>query len=68
LAVPYLGRIPIDPEICRDSDEGLPFIIEHPNSAASEAFMQIVAQVEEFLKKKAKIEKILQSGKGGGKK
>jgi ATP-binding protein involved in chromosome partitioning len=68
LAVPYLGRIPIDPEICSDSDKGLPFIIEHPNSPASEAFMQIVAQVEEFLKKKAKIEKILQSGKGGGKK
>jgi len=68
LAVPYLGKIPIDPEICRDSDKGLPFIIEHPNSAASEAFMHIVTQVEEFLKKKAKLEKMLQSGKGGGKK
>jgi ATP-binding protein involved in chromosome partitioning len=68
LAVPYLGKIPIDPEICRDSDEGLPFIVEHPNSAASEAFMHIVTQVEEFLKKKAKLEKMLQSGKGGGKK
>lgn len=68
LAVPYLGRIPIDPEICRDSDKGLPFIIEHPDSPASEAFMQIVAQVGEFLKKKARMEKILQSGKGGGKK
>jgi ATP-binding protein involved in chromosome partitioning len=68
LAVPYLGKIPIDPEICRDSDKGLPFIIEHPNSAASEAFRHIVTQVEEFLKKKAKLEKMLQSGKGGGKK
>jgi ATP-binding protein involved in chromosome partitioning len=68
LAVPYLGKIPIDPEICRDSDKGLPFIVEHPNSAASEAFMHIVTQVEEFLKKKAKLEKMLQSGKGGGKK
>ena len=67
LAVPYLGKIPIDPEICRDCDRGSPFIIEHPNSTASKAFMDIVKKVEEFSKKKNKLEKILQSGvKGGG--
>ena len=67
LAVPYLGKIPIDPEICRDCDRGSPFIIEHPNSTASKAFMDIVKKVEEFSKKKNKLEKILQSSvKGGG--
>jgi ATP-binding protein involved in chromosome partitioning len=69
LAVPYLGKIPIDPEICRDSDKGSPFIIEHPNSPASKAFMDIVKKVEEFLKKRKKLEKMLQSSvKGGAKK
>jgi ATP-binding protein involved in chromosome partitioning len=67
LAVPYLGKIPIDPEICRDSDSGSPFVIEHPHSAASEAFMDIVKKVEEFAKKKQKLESMLQSSaKGGG--
>ncbi len=66
LAVPYLGKIPIDPEICRDSDKGSPFIIEHPNSPASEAFMDIVKKVEEFLKKRDKLTKMLQSSVEGG--
>jgi len=68
LAVPYLGKIPIDPEICRDSDKGSPFIVEHPSSTASKAFMHIVEEVQEFLKRKAKLEKILQSSEGGGRK
>jgi len=32
LTVPFLGRIPIDPEVCEDSDKGVPFIVEHMNS------------------------------------
>lgn len=66
LSVPYLGKIPIDPEICRDSDKGSPFIIEHPNSPASKAFMNIVKEVEEFLKKKRKLAKMPQSSVKGG--
>lgn len=61
LAVPYLGKIPIDPEICSDSDQGSPFIIEHPESAASKAFMNIVRKVEEHLKEKKNLEKIVRS-------
>jgi len=56
LKIPFLGRIPIDPEICRDSDKGSPFIIEHPDSLASKAFMEIVKKVEEFLKHRKKLE------------
>lgn len=59
LVIPFLGIIPIDPEICKDSDKGLPFIIEHPDSPASKAFMEIVGKVEEFLKRKAKLKKHL---------
>ncbi len=52
MGVPFLGSIPIDPEICLDSDKGMPFIIEHTDSPASKAFMEIVEKIEDFLKKK----------------
>jgi len=45
--VPFLGRIPIDPNICEDSDEGVPFVIKHRDSAAAKAFMEIVKKIEE---------------------
>jgi ATP-binding protein involved in chromosome partitioning len=50
LSVPFLGSIPIDPEVCRDSDNGIPFIIEHKNSPATKAFLEIVTKIEGFLK------------------
>ncbi len=52
LMTPFLGRIPIDPMICEDSDKGVPFIVEHMNSLAAKAFMQIVTKIEDFLKHK----------------
>jgi len=52
LSVPFLGKIPIDPEICEDSDRGTPFIIEHMNSSAAKAFMKIVKQIEDFVKRR----------------
>jgi ATP-binding protein involved in chromosome partitioning len=50
LKVPFLGKIPIDPEICEDSDRGTPFITEHMDSPATKAFMEIVKKIESFLK------------------
>ena len=50
LSIPFLGNIPIDPEVCRDSDNGIPFIIEHKNSPATKAFMEIVTKIVGFLK------------------
>jgi len=64
LAIPFLGTIPIDPQICDDSDKGVPFITEHPDSQASKAFMEIVGKVERFLKQKAKLEKTLPADSG----
>ena len=52
LSTPFLGKIPIDPDICEDSDKGVPFIIEHKDSPASKAFMEIVKKIEDFLKAK----------------
>ena len=56
LVIPFLGKIPIDPEICSDSDKGSPFTIEHPHSPASEAFREIVKKVEGFLKRRNRLE------------
>lgn len=49
LSVPYLGSIPIDPNICDDSDNGLPFIAKDKNSPATKAFTAIVNEIEKFL-------------------
>jgi len=47
--VPFLGSIPIDPQVSADSDKGAPFVIAHPDSAAAKAFVDIVKQVETYL-------------------
>jgi len=52
LDIPFLGSIPIDPEICEDSDDGKPFIIGHPESPASKAFMDIVKKIERYLEER----------------
>lgn len=44
--VPFLGRIPIDPLIVDDSDEGSPFILKHRDSEAGKAFNNIVEKVK----------------------
>ena len=46
MGIPFLGRIPIDPKICEDSDEGTPFILKHRDSAAAKAFTEIVKKIE----------------------
>jgi ATP-binding protein involved in chromosome partitioning len=53
LKVPFLGKIPIDPEICAEADKGIPFVVGHMNSPAAAAFKEIVKRVENFLTKRA---------------
>ncbi|MCW3989720.1 MAG: Mrp/NBP35 family ATP-binding protein [Candidatus Bathyarchaeota archaeon] len=50
MSVEFLGSIPLDPRISADSDEGTPFVVSHPDSTASKAFMRIVEQIEEKVK------------------
>jgi ATP-binding protein involved in chromosome partitioning len=51
-SVPFLGSIPLDPRICEASDLGHPFIMEHPNSPASTAFMEIVEKIKAYIQEK----------------
>lgn len=43
--VPLLGRIPIDPAVCRGGDTGQPFINSAGGSVAAEVFRKIVGQI-----------------------
>jgi len=62
LSIPFLGRIPIDEKICEDADKGMPFIIEHADSPASKAFLEIFEKVESFLECKQQSERIIRGG------
>ncbi len=50
--VPFLGSVPIDPQIGLDSDQGSPFVISQPNSPATRVFTEIVNKVESYLSEK----------------
>ena len=52
LGIPFLGSIPIDQKICEDADKGMSFIVEHVDSPATKAFMEIVRKIEQFLEEK----------------
>jgi ATP-binding protein involved in chromosome partitioning len=51
--VAFLGSIPIDPKVGVDTDKGKPFVVEHPDSAAANAFAEVVTQVDVYLQKRA---------------
>jgi ATP-binding protein involved in chromosome partitioning len=51
----FLGSIPIDPKVGLDSDKGSPFVIEHADSPAAKAFVEIVKKVESYLKEKENV-------------
>jgi Mrp family chromosome partitioning ATPase len=50
MGVPFLGRIPLDPEMVISSDSGVPFVANHPESKATEAFNQIAQEWRKLLK------------------
>ena len=49
LKVPFLGRIPIDPEMVTDCDRGMPFVMSYPKSEAAKAFRQIADRCKEYV-------------------
>ena len=52
LNVPFLGRVPIDPEVVTAGDEGMPIVAAAPDSSAAKAFDSIAEKVIEEIKKK----------------
>ena len=45
LGVPFLGRVPIEPEVVEAGDSGVPVVISRPESASAKAFSKIVDDV-----------------------
>jgi len=45
--VPFLGEIPIDPEVVIGGDEGLPILAKNPESPAAVAFHQVAGRLRE---------------------
>jgi Mrp family chromosome partitioning ATPase len=45
LNVPFLGAIPIDPAVVRDTDSGRPFMLYNMNCTAGMAFQRVVEKV-----------------------
>ncbi len=50
LRVPFLGRIPIEPEMVVDCDKGIPLVLEHPQSEAALAFQTLADRCKEFIR------------------
>ncbi|MGB9630069.1 MAG: P-loop NTPase [Thermodesulfobacteriota bacterium] len=49
MKVPFLGRVPIDPELVTDCDRGMPFVMAHPQSMATNAFKEIANRCKEYV-------------------
>ncbi len=41
MGVPFLGRIPLDPDMVDSSDKGIPFVTEHADKSVTKAFHEI---------------------------
>ncbi len=50
LDVPFLGAIPLDPEIVTGGDEGHPIVLEKPDSVAARAYLAIATELDAHLK------------------
>jgi ATP-binding protein involved in chromosome partitioning len=55
LGVPFLGRIPLHPEVSQSSDEGIPFVYKFPDNPCSQKVREIAENVEDIVAK-AKVE------------
>lgn len=48
MKVPFLGGIPIDPQIVTSGDAGIPFVDKNTHSAAAQAFSSVVQKILGF--------------------
>ena len=45
MAVPFLGRIPVDPQIAQSCDEGKPFVYHYSKTLATKKFKDILQKI-----------------------
>jgi len=49
MKVPFLGRIPLDPQMVISTDDGTPFVLQHPESAVAKAFEAVAKKWRSYL-------------------
>jgi Mrp family chromosome partitioning ATPase len=49
LKVPFLGRVPIDPEVVQKSDSGTPYVVSYPDAEVTKAFQEIAEKCVDFV-------------------
>lgn len=49
LKLPFLGTVPLDPNVRTAGDDGVPTVVVAPDSGAGEALMELAGKVEETL-------------------
>ncbi|HEU5406156.1 MAG TPA: P-loop NTPase, partial [Nitrospira sp.] len=64
MGVPFLGRIPLDPDVVTQSDAGEPFALFNSDTPTAEAYHRIANQVEAFCKKGASLLKVGRTATG----
>ena len=55
MGVPFLGRIPLDPDVVIQSDAGEPFAMFNSDTATAECYHEIANKVEAFCKKRGSL-------------
>ncbi len=58
MGVPFLGRIPLDPDVVTQCDYGEPFALFHSDTPTAEAFHDIANKVDDFCKKSGSLMRI----------
>lgn len=59
MGVPFLGRIPMDPQIVGGSDEGKPFVHHHRETESAHAFIRAVHPVLQLQESKKRSEELI---------
>ncbi len=54
LEVPFLGQIPIDPEVVQKSDSGTPYVVAYPDSEVTKVFEDIAKKCKAFVESRDK--------------
>jgi ATP-binding protein involved in chromosome partitioning len=49
LGVPFLGEVPIDPDVVLGGDEGDPIVVRKPDSPAAKAYIEVAGRVAAML-------------------
>lgn len=54
LGVPFLGRLPLHPEVAQACDEGVPFVYKYPDNPVSKIMTQVAERLERIVEELAR--------------